>query len=301
MLRPTKVSQAEGHLDPVGPDVQGIMSTPLNEQSLFGTNEAAQQAFLVLSASIKQLAALSNDLLECDDNFHTAILWLVAGGIQSLAALERLALDLLARDAFVVSRTGFETFVNIGYICAEGTGAAERIQRHALQKQFREMLRANAFLNSNFGTPKIPLTPQPGTELHDALQEFTGRKGREITAWTPATVEQRIQVIEAKFGKSVGAQFSYPLYGIYRQASEIAHGTLYGALFAFGVTSGLPKGKPVDVQRHSKDQLKMLMVLMGTATCGAISCVDRIRGSTHAESLKKQIGEFHRIVLPTST
>jgi hypothetical protein len=51
---------------------------------------------------------------------------------------------------------------------------------------------------------------------------------------------------------------------IYRHASEITHGTFFGALFALGLTSpsGPPKS-PEELQNHQRQNLSILLLMLG--------------------------------------
>ena len=104
-----------------------------------------------------------------------------------------------------------------------------------------------------------------------ALTEFTSKKGREITSWTPETVQEQIEAIDARYGKRISTNLQFALMSIYRHASEIAHGTFFGALFALGLTSpsGSPKS-PEELQNHQRQNLSMLLMMLGLATSAFI-------------------------------
>lgn len=109
---------------------------------------------------------------------------------------------------------------------------------------------------------QVDLSSNP--ELQAAIDEFTTSKGREKRSWTPESVKQRIEALEARYGTKVPAHLQIALLSIYRHASEIAHGTLSGALFALGFT--LPSGPPTSPEtlaNHQRGNITMLLMVLG--------------------------------------
>src|SRR5690606_37509589 len=111
-------------------------------------------------------------------------------------------------------------------------------------------------------------------ESQELLREFTSRSGREITAWTPENVHQRLEVIQRHFGEDTVRELAFGLL-LYRHASEIAHGTLYGALFSWGAME--PGGPPrsTDETRSFRVEESGLALLL---TGHIFVSVDRILG-----------------------
>ena len=91
---------------------------------------------------------------------------------------------------------------------------------------------------------EVDLSKNP--DLEYALKEFTDKKGREIRKWTNENIEKQIEIIEQKYGSEVSGNFVFGLTSIYRHASEIMHGTFFGALFSIGMTSPSEKPKTAD-------------------------------------------------------
>jgi hypothetical protein len=178
------------------------------------------------------------------------------------------------RDCFVLARTIYETTVNFCFICAKGKETVERARSHAIQKSFRDLHR-----ELEIGTNRLKVDWQGGVdlsahpEIEKALKIFTNKQGREITSWTPETVKEEIDAINDKFGKNVSGNLQFGLIAIYRHASEIAHGTLFGALFSIGLTS--PNGKPKTPQELMNFQCENLdmLLLMLVASMNSILIV----------------------------
>ncbi len=183
----------------------------------------------------------------------------------SCETVSMLALNGKMRDCFVIARTVFESIVNFCFICGKGNEATARAEAHAMQKTYRDLhreLEINQQKLSVQWSGQVDLSSNP--KLQAAIAEFTSSKGREKTSWTSETVTERIEVIGAKYGTEVATRLQFALLSIYRHASEIAHGTLFGALFALGLT--LPSGPPTsseDMAKHQRQNITMLLMMLG--------------------------------------
>lgn len=168
------------------------------------------------------------------------VLMLQALGV-SLHSVLRLteARDMAIRDAYGIARSASELAVNICYIAVEGGEAARRAERHALQKSYRDLHRVGAIGGIAF---ELSAGEQPDLDrvpgLADALAEFTGRKGQEITDWTPLNISSRIEAV-AKAHPLAALALSGSTISIYRHASELLHGT-YFSIVHFWSGSGTP-------------------------------------------------------------
>jgi hypothetical protein len=156
-------------------------------------------------------------------------------------AFHLLATHQAMRGAYVIARVSFETIVNACFIMCEGEAAVDRARRHAQQKAFRDLDREipgvglRLMCNAKDAQALDP-------ELQASLAIFTGNKGREITQWTPETVKERIDAIDRKYGPRASGGLNFGLFATYRYGSEIAHGSLFGALFSLGLTlPGTPR------------------------------------------------------------
>ncbi len=108
-------------------------------------------------------------------------------------------------------------------------------------------------------------------ENQQLLQEFTSRKGHEITAWTDENVPDRLKAIHAKYGKA--SRNLYWALLLYRHASEIAHGILFGVLFSWGATEP-PRPRTVeDIRKFRESNLRHIMMLTGSALNSLIEIV----------------------------
>lgn len=178
-----------------------------------------------------------------------------------------LARNRKARDAYVLSRTVLETIINTCFILANGPETAEKAWRHANQKAYRDLdrtVRVNEKVFRLKWTGRVDLAQHP--ELMEAIREYTSKKGREITSWTPETVNQRIEAIDKKYGNRATTSLQLALLAIYRHSSEISHGTLFGAMQSIGLLQ--PPGPPNNLEQmiiFRQKQVNMLCLMLGAS------------------------------------
>jgi hypothetical protein len=143
------------------------------------------------------------------------------------------------RDLIILSRPFIESLVNVGFICAKGDEAILKSKKYALQKGYRDLFKGIKIKDfeiksglTNYQTVLETSSPQ---NIKDALAEFTTAKGKEITSWTSETVKQKLEVIGEKFGLGVTGFLTFAFFNIYRDVSEIIHGSYYGVRLYLGI------------------------------------------------------------------
>lgn len=174
-------------------------------------------------------------------------------------------IELQARDGYPIARSIIEGIINIGFIMAEGHTAAELADRHAQQKAFRDLKRTSSIAGHSITVGWTgKLSPEDEAHLTALAAEFSTKAGRERRDWTDKSLERRLEVIDGRFGHRVMTMLHSSIFMVYRHASEIVHGTYFGALFFWGVTR--PGSRPT-----TTDELRMIMghhqltVLLGVA------------------------------------
>jgi hypothetical protein len=136
------------------------------------------------------------------------------------------------RDSLPLARSIIETLINVSYILAAGEEAAALMERHAMQRTYRDLYRINEIAGFRVGyaaSSRPDLATHP--ELKEALDEFTRKNGKEITSWTSLSLEERLDVIGKRFGLGTDLRLRLAFFKIYRHSSEIIHGTYYGNLY----------------------------------------------------------------------
>ena len=147
-----------------------------------------------------------------------------------------------------------ESSVNISFIMARGKEAAERADRHAQVKAYRDLRRewdSGGWQMSVGYSATLPA--EEVTRLDTMAVEFTSPKGREKD-WTPETLKQRLDAIAAVFPRTAMISLDASAFNIYRHASEVVHGSYYSALYFWGLTS------PGRSAPRSKDEFKLTLL-----------------------------------------
>jgi len=183
---------------------------------------------------------------------------------ESVATLRSLMLKTSLRDAYVIARVIYETSLNACFLLTDVEALSARARVHAKQKALRSLVRAieisgeQIFQFKPAGAEDYLQLPQH----QEWMDAFTSKAGREITSWTPETVQKRLELVYEKFGSDVARGLAFGLL-IYRHASEIAHGTLFGTLFSWGGTEiGSQLTCPEDIGRFRRKELRSLTKLV---------------------------------------
>lgn len=255
----------------------------------FGSVETTHRLWLFFNDQTKLLKEAHSAVLGKTDEIWNTITPLLFSALDSCDSITLLSQNGKMRDCFILARTIFETVINTCFICAKGTDAAKRAKRHALQKSFRDLNR-DLEINQNKLTLKwtgeVELVSNP--ELRAALAEFTSRKGREITSWTPATVKEQIEEIDTKYGHNISSGLQFGLVALYRHGSEIAHGTLFGALFSLGLTSPSRSETPEKLQSYQRQNLSMVLMMLGLSISSLIGILAKEAGLQGLHEKSKQ-------------
>lgn len=141
------------------------------------------------------------------------------------------------RDCYAISRMIFELTLNIGYFGAKGKDEVDKALKYYHQKSYRDLNRFVEISGFKFGIGlKDFENIIPSDKLKESLEFYTTKKGNEIRSWTNDSVIKKLEIIIEEYGDKIGLSLLIALYFIYRNSSEIIHGTLYGNLFERGLT-----------------------------------------------------------------
>jgi hypothetical protein len=196
----------------------------------------------------------------------------------SVRSLRTLAFGLNLRDSYVIARVIYETSVNACFLLTDPVGLSSRASTHAKQKALRNVVRAIELAGDRI----FEFKPDGADELlgdpchQEWLKEFTSKSGREITSWTPENVQQRLEATYLKFGPEKTRGLAFGLL-IYRHASEIAHGTLYGTLFSWGAMElRRPLESADDMGKFRRRELRHLIKLVAFSLESLIQIVGSV-------------------------
>lgn len=153
------------------------------------------------------------------------------------------------RDVYIISRSLLEIVINTLFILNSDEEIAVRAQQHAAQKSLRDLRRRSEVAGSI-----IELNPSAGeltipADLREAVDNYTGTRGQELRDWTPESLRERIAVAALNSEPKAGIMLHGAFFLIYRHASEMLHGTLFGSLFEMGLTTPDSDSEP-PLTRH---------------------------------------------------
>lgn len=217
--------------------------------------------FEEVAASLLELTPLTQ---AADPDLHGVLYPFLDSINESAETFQLLVSQRALRDSYVIARVIYETAINACFLVTDPAVIAERAHVHARQKALRNLVRKIEVAGSPVFEYKHSRADKAMNEPQHRkwLDEFTSRSGREITSWTPETVQQRLEVIQNAFGAEAVKGLAFGLL-LYRHASEIAHGTLYGTLFSWGAMEpGRPLKSAEDLGNFRSAELKHLMKLV---------------------------------------
>ncbi len=212
-----------------------------------------------------------------EDKTRHVMLLMLSGILISCNTILKLSKepDVQTKDCYIIARSVVEALVNLSYIIAEGEEVADKALRHFQQKAYRDMDRTSQIADSIIsikcqGMPNIEDMP----DMEEMIEEFTSRSGRE-KGWTDLSIDQRIEKIGGILEDKQVTLLHAARFMIYRHASEIIHGTLFGTAYFLGLAD--PKG----VQKTVEDgkifvlnHLKPIFLCIQIAISVFMKCVD---------------------------
>jgi len=193
----------------------------------------------------KQLTFLNEVILAiAPDKIGFLELTSVIGPILKLNLDTGKSIKLLAennhlRDLIILSRPFIESIINVGFICAKGDEAIIKSKKYAYQKGYRDLFREiklNDFeIKNGLTSHKEFIDQHRPQNLGEALEEYNTKKGNEKTSWTDETAKQKVEEISKQYGVWVNGLLTFAFFNIYRDVSEIIHGSYYGVLIMTGM------------------------------------------------------------------
>jgi hypothetical protein len=219
--------------------------------SKLGTLEYLGEIQSALSKSIGLISKSVNNLPMVNDDVSMSFTLMTGSIIDTSHSMLILSNAGKLRDVYALSRIVFDLTLNVGYFSVKGKEAVRLSLQHYHQKAFRDLSREIEISGLKFGIgikdfDKVAIDEK----LREALDFFTNKKGFEIRSWTGENVFKKIELIIEKYGEDIGLILIINLFFIYRHSSEIIHGTMFGSLFARGMT------RPEAEQPNDEDELE---------------------------------------------
>lgn len=154
------------------------------------------------------------------------------------ASIKLLAEHNRLRDLIILSRPFIEGVINVGFICAKGDEAVIKSKEYAYQKGYRDLFRELKINQFEIKSPNIDhkslFENARPDELSEAIGKYTTKGGKEKSSWTEETTRERLEILGRKFGLGTTVYLSFAFFSIYRDVSEIIHGSYYGVRILTG-------------------------------------------------------------------
>ena len=204
------------------------------------------------------------------------------------------------KDCFVLSRHYIETIINIGFICATKETSIKKSYSYSIQRSFRDKnrdLKINSKLHKIiYGNEEFLKKLGQNEIIKQSLEEYTTSHGKEITKWTKETIKEKIEIIDKIYGDYVSDLLTFAFFSIYKDSSEIIHGSYYGFLLFSGLVDQSPTSfKTTDefikhITKNEIDSMKLFFLLL------SISIVSIIIILQKEFNLNYDINEFKELL-----
>lgn len=203
-------------------------------------------------------------------------------------AINLLALNNFLSESYMLARALLEKLINYMYVLVCEEDEYQKYLNYTKQKGYR-------ILNRSFivGEQKAELkwsgsvNLDDNPELREAVNQFTSGKGKAITRWTSLSPAERLNVIRDKGNIKIEGLMLSTL-GIWDDASEALHGTLYGAAFHFGFFEGKTLRKVEDLAETYRNRLLFLFFALGTCIASLFELVSYVYTIEKSKDIAQQ-------------
>lgn len=257
------------------------------------TSSGSQALDNFLAEQISACVALEHQLRDSKLPRVARLHPLFVAVVEDAASVRLLLANSRLNQAYIVSRAMLERATNYCFLQLCTDGQYQDFIDYSLNKAGRRFDRsvvADGEVKAHLYLKDGPLKLSP--ELVAAVAKFTSQRGGEKTRWTTISLSDRAAAIEAKLGRT-GLFMS--LLAIYSDASEALHGTLYGALFHFGVYDvGSVPNDQASFDRHRYETISALSLFAGGSIDTVLSVLDHAQEPCAAIAAKDSKARFRR-------
>lgn len=237
-------------------------------QCEFGTNETTRLFFNFFN---NQIALLENlyqyqfTELEYLDKTRLGTLYPLLFSIHHTGiSISLLSRHLHLKECYILARSFLESLVTYTYILSCDEEEYSRYLAYTKQKAYRVLDRSFTVGDSKVGlkwTGSVELEKEP--ELKKALELFTSEKGKAKTRWTSHSLSEMLESIASRGGLEIG-YLMFAILGIYDDASEALHGTLYGSIFHIGTFVGKTLASKDELKKTWNERFSALFLMLGS-------------------------------------
>ncbi|MFT5213582.1 MAG: hypothetical protein ACI9JT_001946 [Polaribacter sp.] len=248
----------------------------MKDKLTLGSKEYLRHYQEALLQHIFLFEKLNKELPKVEDGQSIAFSMMVWPIIESCQSILILSEGKKLRDSMGLARMVLDLALNIGYFSVKGQSAIDKALKHAHQKSFRDLNRDFNIddIRIFIGLNNIESVEMP-EKLKEAIEEYTTENGKEERAWTGDNVFKKIKLIRQRHGKGIGISYAMATFEIYRHSSEVLHGTMFGSMYALGITElrqNWPKDN-VDREKHVYTELSLLLNVLSLLTSATMSII----------------------------
>lgn len=173
--------------------------------------------------------------------------------------------ECLINECYMLARSLLERIITYIYVLYCDEKEYKRFLQYTKQKGVR-------VLNRSFtvGEMKVAIgltqsvKIESDSETAEAIKLFTSKKGRPITRWTKCSISEMLEVIKDK-GEIDIQYLMLATLGIYDDASEALHGTIYGTTFHMGHYFNEVPTSINKLKENINGQFSTLFLMLGTS------------------------------------
>jgi len=203
-------------------------------------------------------------------------------------SINLLAFNNFLGESYMLARSLLEKLINYMYLLVCEENEYKKYLNYTKQKGYRK-------LNRNFivGDRKVELKWAGSVnldeypELKEAVNQFTSSKGKAIPRWTSLSPAKRLEIIEDKGSiKIEGLMLS--MLGIYDDASEALHGSLYGVTFNYGFFEGKIPSNVQEFTETYRNKLLFLFFALGTSIASLFEVISGVYPADKVKDFARQ-------------
>lgn len=175
-----------------------------------------------------------------------------------------LSSHLHLNECYMLARSFLERLINYIYLLSCNEEEYSRYIAYTKQKAYRVLDRSFTAGDSKVRltwSGSIDLEKEP--ELKEAVDMFTSETGKLKTRWTSQRLSEMLESIASIGGLEIG-YLIFAILGIYDDASEALHGTLYGSTFHVGTFTGKKPATKNELKKTWYEQFSALFLMLGS-------------------------------------
>lgn len=175
-----------------------------------------------------------------------------------------LSSHLHLNECYILARSFLERLINYIYLLSCDEEEYSRYLAYTKQKAYRVLDRsftAGAAKVTLIWSGSIDWEKEP--ELKEAVDMFTSETGKPKTRWTSQSLSAMLESIANRGGLEIG-YLMFAILGIYDDASEALHGTLYGSIFHMRPFMGNKPATKSELKKTWNEQFSALFLMLGS-------------------------------------